>query len=332
MWQLAVHDIWPPRSLSWGALRAEIKIDATRSRQKELFGSASLSQKHVLYSLAITLMMAPDPHSELEVVPHSTHDTHKYPYYSPEPIPAYPNTATDTNKIAYESVTYEAQPQAARTICGLRKRTFWILMIVAIVVIAAAVGGGVGGALASRSSSNSNSNSNDNNAQTPEYSAQPSSMSQTSTPTQALTTSTIIGPTSSPLSTILRDCPSSNNTIYAVTWGSTSQNFRKLCSNAYLNVNGISNVVGGVTDSLDACIDRCAIYNRNNATEIQAGRDRICNAVCWRNTFDKANDWAGGQCFGYTTQNTTIDGQTAFRVQSKAEVICDSAALINQDL
>ena len=249
--------------------------------------------------------MVSHPHSNLEVVAPPANDTHKYPYYSPEgPIPAYPN-ATDTNKIAYESATYERP--APQTICGLRRRTFWILVAVVIVVVAAAVGGGVGGALASRSSSDSNSNSNsDSNSnsnsdtETAQSSTQLSSTALTLTPstptpsTQVVTATNILGPANSPEPTLLRDCPSSNNSIYSVTYGSTSYQFRKLCNNAFLNVNGVTAQVGGVVRTLDDCIDRCAIYNRNNATEIQAGRNPICNAVCWRNTFDKANDWEWG--------------------------------------
>ncbi|KAF2626043.1 hypothetical protein BU25DRAFT_412281 [Macroventuria anomochaeta] len=278
--------------------------------------------------------MASNTHSDLEVVAPSANDTYKYPYKSPEPIPAYSNTASDTNKIAYESATYE-RPTPAR-ICGLRNRTFWIVVIAAIVVVAGAVGGGIGGALASRSSSNSKSSNSNSNVEAPQSSAQSSSTTQTptsSTPTsstQIISTSTIVGPTNSPEPTLLRDCPSSNNSIYSVTYGSTSYQFRKICNNAYLNVNGVSAQVQGVVKSLDDCIDRCAIYNRNNATEIQAGRDPICNAVCWRNTFDKTNDWEGGRCFGYTTQNTTVNGQTSFRITNTAD-ICDSAALVNQD-
>lgn len=44
-------------------------------------------------------------------------------------------------------------------ICGMRKRTFWIVLVVAIVVIVGAVGGGVGGALAGKSSNKSVVNS-----------------------------------------------------------------------------------------------------------------------------------------------------------------------------
>lgn len=40
---------------------------------------------------------------------------------------------------------------APRTICGFRRRYFWIaVVVVAVVVIAAAVGGGVGGSLANK--------------------------------------------------------------------------------------------------------------------------------------------------------------------------------------
>lgn len=40
------------------------------------------------------------------------------------------------------------QTQRGRTICGLQHQTFWLLIVLAIVVVGAAVGGGVGGSLA----------------------------------------------------------------------------------------------------------------------------------------------------------------------------------------
>ncbi|KAJ4988913.1 hypothetical protein SVAN01_05537 [Stagonosporopsis vannaccii] len=288
--------------------------------------------------------MVSQPHSDLEVVAPSANDTHKYPYYAPDSDPKYPtpNPGSDTNKIAYESAVHEHKPP--QTICGLRKRTFWILVGVAIVVVAAAVGGGVGGALASRSSSNattsssSSDDSSNNAAQTTQSSAQPSAQSPStsatptsSTPAPALTTTTIVGPANSPQPTLLRDCPSSNNTLYTVTYGSKSYQFRKLCNDAYLNINGVTAPVQGVFSTLDECIDKCASYNRNNATAIAAGRDPICNSVCWRNTFDGRNDWEGGHCFGFTTGNTTVGGETQFRVTGTGD-ICDSAALINQEI
>lgn len=284
--------------------------------------------------------MASQLHSDLEVVPPNENDSHKYPYYAPnDPIPD-PAQSTDTNKIAYE--TAEKEHRAPQTICGLRKRTFWILVGVALVVTAAAVGGGVGGALASQSSdsrkSTSDSSSNVSTAQTTQVSGQtssttpaPTSSSASPSSTQVISTSTIVGPTNSPVPTLLRDCPSSNNTLYTVTYGSTSYQYRKLCNNAYVNIAGVAAPVQGVFSTLNECIDKCAIYNRNNATRIRAGTDPICNSVCWRNTFDKENDWEGGRCFGFTTGNTTVGGATQFRVTNTGD-ICDSAALINQDL
>ncbi|KAH6619916.1 hypothetical protein C7974DRAFT_398457 [Boeremia exigua] len=294
--------------------------------------------------------MASQPHSDLEVVQPSAGDTHKYPYYSPEPIPVQPNTATDTNKIVYESAAYEnaayAHPPPPQTICGLRKRTFWILVGVAIIVVVAAVGGGVGGALASRSSSNSSASNSDANtsssssssaaptqssAQSTSTDPTPTTSSTSTSSTQAVTTTTLLGPSNSPEPTLLRDCPSSNNTLYTVTYGSTSYQFRKLCGDAYVNIAGVAAPVQGVFSTLDECIDKCAIYNRNNATRIAAGQDPVCNSVCWRNTFDSRNDWEGGHCFGFTTGNTTVAGQTSFRITGTGD-ICDSAALINQEL
>jgi hypothetical protein len=60
-----------------------------------------------------------------------------------------------------------------------------------------------------------------------------------------------------------------------VTYGSTSYQYRKLCNYAYANINAVATSMQGVFSTLDECIDRCAIYNRNNATGIQAGADPI---------------------------------------------------------
>lgn len=275
--------------------------------------------------------MTAEPVSGLEVVPQPEQvDSHKYPYYSPEPIPAQPQGWTDTNKIAYESAVYEDAKPA--TICGLRKRTFWIVVVVAIVIIAAAVGGGVGGALGSNKSSNKASSDNTaTNTVTLQSQSDVQSSSTTSpTPTSSsppITTTTIVGPTA----TILRDCPSSNNSVYSVSTGSTSQQFRKVCNLSFVNINGIASVVNGVVKTLDDCINACALYNANNRTQIAAGTNPICNSVCWRNTFDKTNDWEGGRCFGFTTQNITSNGESTWRYRLPAEKICDSAALMNQD-
>jgi len=272
--------------------------------------------------------MASLPYSDLEVasstdpeVAGSTdQDTHKYAHYSVAP--------TDADKIAYGSITHAHDKSAPQTICGLRKKTFWIVVVAAIVVVGSAAGGGVGGSIATRKSGETSSTSS---TQIPATSMQLSSKTPPPTSsTQIVSTTTILGPTSSPQPTLLRDCPSSNNTLRTVTYGSASYHFRKLCNASYLNIGGVAAPVQGIVKSLDECIDICAQYNQNNRTDIQAGRDPLCNAVCWRNTFDVSNDWEGGHCFGFTTRNVTIDGQSGFNVHS--EEICDSAALINQEI
>ncbi|KAH7366585.1 hypothetical protein BKA66DRAFT_470538 [Pyrenochaeta sp. MPI-SDFR-AT-0127] len=264
-------------------------------------------------------------HSDLEVVsPSDNPDQQKFPYYSPEPIPAYPH-ADDTHKESYQAAVHEQH--RSQTICGLRKRTFWIVVIVAIVVVAAAVGGGVGGALSSRNSSNSSNN-------TPQASQSGAQLSSSTTPTPtsaepttSVTATQLIGPTA----TILRDCPSSNNTIYSATFGSSTMQFRKACEISFLNANGIENVIGRPVNSLNDCINLCAAYNINNRTQIASGSSRLCNSVCWRNTFDSINDWPGGMCFAFTTQNITSNGESTWRYRLPAETRCDSAALMNQE-
>jgi hypothetical protein len=93
----------------------------------------------------------------------------------------------------------------------------------------------------------------------------------------------------------------------------------------------VRDAVSTVVASLDACIDLCAAFNVRNRTCIQAGEDSVCNSVCWRNTFDKTkNDWEGGRCFGFLTQEVTSAGaeDEGFRSKVPAEERCDSAVLV----
>jgi hypothetical protein len=259
-------------------------------------------------------------HSDLEVVPKAeAPEAQKYAYYAPDPSPA---PYTDTHKVAYHTNVHELEQ--GRTICGLQKRTFCIVAIVAMIAVVA-VGGAVGGALATKSSSK-NADAKDATAARPSPQSE-APISITPTPTSAessttITTTSIVGPSS----TIFRDCPSSNGSLYDVTLGDTKMSFRKACEISYVNSNGIDSAYGKPVKSLNECIDLCAAFNINNRTQIAAGTSRICNAVCWRNTFDKINDWTGGMCFGFTSQNSS----GMFRYKLPAETRCDSAALINQ--
>ncbi len=229
-----------------------------------------------------------------------------------------PPFGEDTNKIHREGATHEQD--RPRTIFGLRRTTFAIVAILALlVIIGAAVGGGVGGSLASK---NNKKKTNDNIKLTPTPTASPSTREAPS-----ITTTSIVGPSA----TLLRDCDSSNNTVYATTFGSSTSLWRKMCSNAYTNANGFDSVVAQQFNTLNDCINLCATYNFANKTAIQSGNNRICNSVCWRNEIGGSNDAAPGMCFGFTIQNITSNGQTQFKINSPAETRCDSAALMNPD-
>jgi hypothetical protein len=273
-------------------------------------------------------MTRPD-HSDLEaVVREDDVALQKYTLEkTPDLISVQPHYHDDTNKIPTESILHEKAEKRSGKICGLQRRIFWIAIIIAVIIVAATVGGAVGGVLASKSTSSGKASS------VPEVSNVPSasvSGSPTSSPTAttgnpSITKTEIVGPTA----TIQRDCPFSNNTIYSVQNGSTTQQFRKTCNNTYIAVKG-SNSVFTVVDSLDACLDLCAAHNIESAAQIAAGKAQTCNAVCWRNTFDKVNDWEGGRCFGFLSQNVTSGGASAFSLKSPPESRCDSAALIDQ--
>lgn len=239
-------------------------------------------------------------------------------------------------------------PLKPECICGLKPKKFYILLAVAVVlIVGAGVGGGVGGALASHSSSKPESSNGSGLSATITSASSISTTIPTATTTSAeqiasVTTTEVAGPTS----TLYRDCPSSNNTLYSVTFGSDEYTYRKYCSMSL--VDDGTTVVNEPTTNLNSyvsltfllpilllskltylnvshsCINLCAVYNLQNATEIASGDSQPCNAVCWRNGF--VDDEFPGQCFGSTTQNSSTGG---FNFDSD-EIICDAAGWINQ--
>ena len=231
-----------------------------------------------------------------------------------------------SDKIAAEEQSGLERGKRKR-ICGLAAKTFWIVAtIIAVIIIAAAVGGGVGGSLAGKnndaksaaaptSSQVTSTTSVSSTSVASSSSVAPTSSSVSLTTTVSLSTSTTIGPTE----TLLVDCPSSNNTFYQPP-NFPTQLYTKTCSLSYLS-NGI-NVVFQNTSSLNNCIDACANYNVQNATQIADGSSNICNAVCWRYTI--IGDDYPGTCFGFTTTNSS--GAFVYEPDTR----CDSAALVNQ--
>lgn len=95
-------------------------------------------------------------------------DVKQPPRYSslPQVIDSTPPEVYHTQGSTLPPPAPNDQPEQDRTVCGLKRKTFWILFaVLLVIIIAAAVGGGVGGALSSKkkssppSSSSSSSNS-----------------------------------------------------------------------------------------------------------------------------------------------------------------------------
>ncbi|OPB37419.1 hypothetical protein A0O28_0043310 [Trichoderma guizhouense] len=128
----------------------------------------------------------------------------------------------DTNKIAImggeeqSSVTPDGMSgdvegahtgrKGGKRICGLPRRTLWILVIVAVIVLAAAIGGGVGGGLAAK---NSKSDAPPSDAASTTSSSTPSSTSTSSTTSTRTSTTT----SSSPTPSFLNNQTTSGNTF-----------------------------------------------------------------------------------------------------------------------
>ena len=85
------------------------------------------------------------PHSALEVVPG-------------QPPLAYP----EKQNTPYDSQLWTAPAQNPKTICGIRRITFILLIIIVVLILVGAVGGGVGGSIAVQNARNSASNSASN--------------------------------------------------------------------------------------------------------------------------------------------------------------------------
>ncbi|KAF2122690.1 hypothetical protein BDV96DRAFT_561209 [Lophiotrema nucula] len=265
--------------------------------------------------------MAALTYSDLQVVPSEYSDLQVVPGRGLEVVQEdrFPKERTA------DSASQRSSTQSR--IFGLKRKTFWITLVVLLVVLAGALGGGIGGGLSA--SHKDNNKAQEAIASTTSYSTQTTDSKTSSTPivtsdrpTPVLTTRTVVLPTA----TLLRDCPSSNNTLYDVDYGSEEPLiFRKYCvSGLRHDING-RDVLNEPTKSLNDCIQTCADYNDRNKTEIASGESQVCNAVCWRSDEEIENiNQIPGQCFGYTTINTTAGAQVT------NETLCDSAIWINQ--
>ncbi|OQO05981.1 hypothetical protein B0A48_10077 [Cryoendolithus antarcticus] len=230
-------------------------------------------------------------------------------------------------------------PNRAPRTCGMPRWVFWTAMVVtALIIIGVAVGGGVGATL------HTGANAEASAALTPTARFSATSVisgaptistataeTATSAAMVATTTSFMASITTTqvplPQKTLLRDCPSSNNTLHSYGSLESPQLFRKFCNQVNYAIAGTDNV-NGPTVSLNDCIDLCASYNDQNRTEIAGSSSPVCSAVCWRNGIVPGDDFPG-QCFGWQTTNKS-DGSFAWKAGDQNN--CDGAALINQQV
>ncbi|PVI02438.1 hypothetical protein DM02DRAFT_612987 [Periconia macrospinosa] len=212
---------------------------------------------------------------------------------------------------------------------GLAKRTIWIGIAVLLVAVAVGLGAGLGVGLRKKPATQTPTVNSQTTQAATSSSASTLASTLTSSQPPTLTTSTIPLPSV----TLLRDCPSSNNTLHAIDSPSNSPSkdttpllFRKTCSSGLRHIlNGQDVLNRGPIASLDDCIQQCVDYNFANRTAIAAGQNQTCNAVCWRNDKDVSSPvQLPGQCFGFTARNTTAG------VEITDELLCDSAFWVNE--
>lgn len=146
-------------------------------------------------------------------------------------------------------------PPPVRRICGFLPRTFYIALAIGICLVVGAVAGGVAGGILAKRASESSASSTPSTPSTPSTSSTPSSAatathSSTTTTEGAasVTTTEIVGPTS----TLYRDCPSSNDTTYSVSFGSEDYIFRKYCSRSLVD-DGIT-LINQATTNLNSYV------------------------------------------------------------------------------
>ncbi|KAM3444070.1 hypothetical protein NHJ13734_001549 [Beauveria thailandica] len=248
-------------------------------------------------------------YSDLEVY-HGTAATGPIPVQEEK---IFTQITTDRQKSSNLNDSKPPSRRAQNSLCGVRFPRTRALLLVLLFVLLAAVAAGIAAGLVVAKGSKSRGSSSSGEVIS-SSSATPTSSTQG--PATLVTSTEVVSPTQ----TLYRDCPSSNNTIYNGK-GSSLYQFRKICARSYKQPP--VNLVNQPVASLNDCIDICAEYNIRNKTAITSGQSNPCNAVCWRNSATDP-DWPG-QCFGSTTFNSTEGFQT------RDEIICDSAAWINQN-
>jgi hypothetical protein len=201
----------------------------------------------------------------------------------------------------------------------LSNRTFWALVAITLVlIIAAGLSHRTGAASAAQTQTSTNSSFA--KSTTSYLNSETTNTANPATNTNRSSIEILLTRLTNPLSTgspsaLIRDCPSSGNTLYSAHIGSANFEFRKICSEAVV-ITGNTLTVNSPTPNLDECTNQCAGWNANRGTP-------PCDAVGWRSTFRGIN--SPGVCYGFQTTNTS----TGFAIEPQ-DTMYSSAIWINQ--
>ncbi|KAH0437487.1 hypothetical protein CcaCcLH18_03838 [Colletotrichum camelliae] len=236
--------------------------------------------------------------------------------HGPEVIPnqCYHNTTPisptyhgDENK--HYSQQYSQQSQqpvpTERRICGLRRTSFFLFVVLAAVIIAASVGGGVGGSLAvlrmkeqtqaeGQASAAAKATATDSPVASSTMTSVPATGTITPTTDSTHTTAnaaSISIPTAGLVTTgdLQINCPNLTGRTMSVTVGGAKSNYDTECNVDYTGDN--VDVMTLVSYTLDTCMMACSSYNKNIN-----GTSERCIGVQFNGVIDTMMKNYGGNC------------------------------------
>lgn len=142
-----------------GADSSYSNLEVVPSTIENTYDASTLQVDHSAYPhqkfqpVPVTSYVGAEPKPWIEHDPSSPPTARDGDGYAPEAVPAYYRPPGAGPSELHDSALPAVPPP---TICGIRRKKFWVIAgVIGLLVIAAAVGGGVGGALSNKSSSES---------------------------------------------------------------------------------------------------------------------------------------------------------------------------------
>ncbi|KAF2028371.1 hypothetical protein EK21DRAFT_90657 [Setomelanomma holmii] len=224
---------------------------------------------------------------------------------SHEPKPSSPQIAYADAPELYNSYQHQPPPQNApahpateadkkRTILGLRRQTFWLVLILVFVLLAAAVGGGVGGSIAVQNAkSKAQSTSSPSQATrvitvAPSFTSVTASQPTTSSASTALDTNIYTPKLPDDVLRVSNTCDGSGH--FAVVLANRVWDFS---CNANTDAPG-NDIAAFVSYTMKNCLESCALTNA-----IQSNQK--CVGVVFSENLRKLYDSNGANCYLKTT-------------------------------